>query len=145
MEKKIINLQFGVLPITSEVEMRLDQLGFTPETLIDAIEEHKSDCSGNPSIYCGTYGKYSSEKGICGLWIDLTTFNDYEDFVNFCKAIHADEAEPKLMFQDFEGFPKEYVISLTTSTTKPTPVTYSCMISISTMDLYSITTKNVLL
>ena len=108
MEKKIINLQFGVLPITSEVEMRLDQLGFTPETLMDAIEEHKSDCSGNPGIYCGTYGKYSSEKGICGLWIDLTTFNDYDDFVTFCKAIHADEAEPELMFQDFEGFPKEY-------------------------------------
>ena len=108
MEKKIINLQFGVLPITSEVEMRLDQLGFTPEILMDAIEEHKSDCSGNPSIYCGTYGKYSSEKGICGLWIDLTTFNDYEDFVTFCQAIHADEAEPELMYQDFEGFPEEY-------------------------------------
>ena len=108
MEKKIINLQFGVMPITSEVEMRLDQLGFTPETLMDAIEEHKSDCTGNPSIYCGTYGKYSSEKGICGLWIDLSTFSDYDDFVTFCHAIHADEAEPELMFQDFEGFPKEY-------------------------------------
>lgn len=108
MEKKIIDLQFGELPITPEVEMRLEKLGFTPETLVDAIEEHKSDCSGNPSIYCGTYGKYSSEKGICGLWIDLTTFNDYDDFVTFCQAIHADEAEPELMFQDFEGFPREY-------------------------------------
>lgn len=108
MEKKIIDLQFGVLPITSEVEMRLEKLGFTPETLVDAIEEHKSDCSGNPSIFCGTYGKYSSEKGICGLWIDLSTFNDYDDFVTFCQAIHADEAEPELMFQDFEGFPREY-------------------------------------
>ena len=99
---KAIRLQFGELTITAEVEARLEELGFTPETLIDAIGEHKSDCSGNPSIYCGTYGKYSGEKGICGLWIDLTTFYDYDDFVNFCNAIHADEDDPELMFQDYE-------------------------------------------
>ena len=51
---KAIRLQFGDLTITAEVEARLEELGFTPETLIDAIGEHKSDCSGNPSIYCGT-------------------------------------------------------------------------------------------
>ena len=101
-------LDFGELTITAEVEARLEELGFTPETLIDAIVEHKSDCSGNPSIYCGTYGKYSGEKGICGLWIDFTTFYDYDDFVNFCKAIHADEADPELMAQDYEGFPRQW-------------------------------------
>ena len=101
-------LDFGELTITAEVEARLEGLGFTPETLIDAIGEHKSDCSGNLSIYCGTYGKYSGEKGICGLWIDLTTFYDYDDFVNFCNAIHADEDDPELMFQDYEGFPRQW-------------------------------------
>ena len=101
-------LDFGELTITAEVEARLEELGFTPETLIDAIGEHKSDCSGNPSIYCGTYGKYSGEKGICGLWIDLTTFYDYDDFLNFCYAIHADEEDPELMFQDYEAFPKKW-------------------------------------
>ena len=105
---KAIRLQFGDLTITAEVEARLEELGFTPETLIDAIGEHKSDCSGNPSIYCGTYGKYSGEKGICGLWIDLTTFYDYDDFVNFCNAIHADEEDPELMFQDYEAFPRKW-------------------------------------
>ena len=105
---KAIRLQFGDLTITAEVEARLEELGFTPETLIDAIGEHKSDCSGNPSIYCGTYGKYSGEKGICGLWIDLTTFYDYDDFVNFCNAIHADEEDPELMAQDYEGFPRQW-------------------------------------
>ena len=103
---KAIRLQFGDLTITAEVEARLEELGFTPETLIDAIGEHKSDCSGNPSIYCGTYGKYSGEVGIRGLWIDLTTFYDY--FVNFCNAIHADEEDPELMFQDYEAFPKKW-------------------------------------
>ena len=101
-------LDFGELTITAEVEARLEELGFTPETLIDAIGEHKSDCSGNPSIYCGTYGKYSGEKGICGLWIDLTTFYDYDDFIEFCQAIHADEEDPELMAQDYEGFPRQW-------------------------------------
>ena len=90
------------------MEARLEELGFTPETLIDAIGEHKSDCSGNPSIYCGTYGKYSGEKGICGLWIDLTKFYDYDDFIEFCQAIHADEEDPELMAQDYEGFPRQW-------------------------------------
>ena len=101
-------LDFGDLTITAEVEARLEELGFTPETLIDAIGEHKSDCSGNPSIYCGTYGKFSGEKYICGLWIDLTTFNDYDDFIEFCQAIHADEEDPELMAQDYEGFPRQW-------------------------------------
>ena len=96
------------MTITSEVEARLEELGFTPETLIDAIGEHKSGCEGNPSIYCGTYGKYSGEKGICGLWIDLTTFYDYDDFIEFCQAIHADEEDPELMAQDYEGFPRQW-------------------------------------
>ena len=105
---KAIRLQFGELTITAEVEARLEELGFTPETLIDAIGEHKSGCEGNPSIYCGTYGKYSGEKGICGLWIDLTTFYDYDDFIEFCQAIHADEEDPELMAQDYEGFPRQW-------------------------------------
>lgn len=105
---KAIRLQFGDLTITAEVEARLEELGFTPETLIDAIGEHKSGCEGNPSIYCGTYGKYSGEGGIRGLWIDLTTFYDYDDFLNFCYAIHADEEDPELMFQDYEAFPKKW-------------------------------------
>ena len=96
------------MTITAEVEARLEELGFTPETLIEAIGEHKSGCEGNPSIYCGTYGKYSGEKGICGLWIDLTTFYDYDDFIEFCQAIHADEEDPELMAQDYEGFPRQW-------------------------------------
>ena len=96
------------MTITAEVEARLEELGFTPETLIEAIGEHKSGCEGNPSIYCGTYGKFSGEKYICGLWIDLTTFNDYDDFIEFCQAIHADEEDPELMAQDYEGFPRQW-------------------------------------
>ena len=41
-------------------------------------------------------------------WIDLSSFNDYDEFINFCKAIHADEEDPELMAQDYEGFPRQW-------------------------------------
>lgn len=58
-------------------------------------------------VYVGTYGKYN-EGSLCGLWIDLSSFNDYDEFINFCKAIHADEEDPELMAQDYEGFPRQW-------------------------------------
>ena len=39
------------------------------------------------------------------MWVDVSTFDSYEDFVNFCLAIHADEEDPELMYQDFENMP----------------------------------------
>ena len=39
------------------------------------------------------------------MWVNVSTFGSYEDFVNFCKAIHADEEEPELMYQDFANMP----------------------------------------
>ncbi|EHW9922246.1 antirestriction protein ArdA, partial [Escherichia coli] len=38
-------------------------------------------------------------------WFDLTTFDDERDFFAACRALHQDEADPELMFQDYEGFP----------------------------------------
>ena len=103
-----IKLQFGELTVTPSVEKRLAELGYTVDELQEAIADHKSECDGEPSVYCGSYGKYASSS-LQGLWIDLSSFNDYEDFCNFCQAIHADEpygCEP--MFQDYEGFPRCY-------------------------------------
>ena len=69
--------------------------------------EHKFECNGNPSVYCGTYAKYS-EGSLYGMWIDITTFDDYDEFVDFCKMLHEDEHYPELMFQEYEGFPQEW-------------------------------------
>ena len=33
---------------------------------------------------------------------------NHDDFLNFCNAIHADEDDPELMFQDYEAFPREW-------------------------------------
>ena len=102
-----MRLQFGELNITPRVEERLAELGYTPEELQEAVSEHKSGCDGEPSVYVGTYGKYN-EGSLCGLWIDLSSFSDYDDFIDFCKAIHADEEDPELMAQDYEAFPRQW-------------------------------------
>ena len=96
---------FIELRLTDEVINRLADLGYTLESLQEAISNHewKHD-SESPALYCGTYGKYNSGS-LRGMWVDLSTFDSYEDFINFCKAIHADEEDPELMFQDGENIP----------------------------------------
>ena len=100
-----MRLHFVELNITPRVVNRLHELDFTVPELEAAIAEHKSGCDGEPSVYVGTYGKYN-EGSLRGLWIDLTSFDDYDEFINFCLAIHADEYDPELMAQDYEGFPR---------------------------------------
>lgn len=73
----------------------------------EEMKEHSYDFdSENPAVYCGTYGKYN-DGSLHGMWIDLTTFCDYDEFIEFCKDLHADEEDPELMFQDYENFPRE--------------------------------------
>lgn len=73
----------------------------------DELQYHKHSLdSDNPAVYCGTYGKYNNGS-IEGMWIDLTTFIDYDEFIEFCCDLHADEEDPELMFQDYENFPRE--------------------------------------
>ena len=82
------------LPLRQEVIDRLEELGYTPESLRKAIEEHEADYrEDNPSLYCGTYAKYN-DGDLSGMWVDLSTFDSYDDFINFCKAFHADEYDP---------------------------------------------------
>jgi len=72
-----MKLLFGELDITPRVEERLEELGYTVADLQEAVINHKSDCDGQPSVYVGTYGKYN-DGSLCGLWIDLSTFNDFD-------------------------------------------------------------------
>lgn len=93
------------LNLTEEVINRLSDLGYTPESLKEAVIRHEwKHQSDSPALYCGTYGKYNSGN-FSGIWVDVSTFDDYEDFVNFCLAIHADEEDPEIMFQDGENIP----------------------------------------
>ena len=100
-----IKFTFGDLKLTDEVINRLSDLGYTPESLKEELKNHEqTNCSDSPALYCGTYGKYNSGN-LSGMWVDLSTFDDYEEFINFCKAIHADEEDPELMYQDYENMP----------------------------------------
>ena len=101
-----IKFTFGELKLTDEVINRLADLGYTPESLKEAIKAHeKTNNSESPALYCGTYGKYNSGN-LRGMWVDLSTFDYYEEFEAFCFAIHADEADPELMYQDYENMPR---------------------------------------
>ena len=100
-----IKLTFGDLNLTNEVINRLEQLGYTPESLREEIKNHaQTNGSDSPALYCGTYGKYNSGN-LRGMWVNVSTFDRYEDFVNFCCAIHADEDDPEIMCQDGENIP----------------------------------------
>ena len=100
-----IKFTFGELKLTDEVINRLSDLGYTPESLKEELKNHEQTTgSDSPALYCGTYGKYNSGN-LSGMWVDLSTFDDYEEFINFCKAIHADEEDPELMYQDYENMP----------------------------------------
>lgn len=58
----------------------------------------------SPSVYVGTYHKYNCGS-IFGKWMDLTDFDDKDEFYEACNALHNDEEDPELMFQDWEGIP----------------------------------------
>lgn len=81
------------------------------EELLDQLQEEKvlhdyDYHTGHPALYVGTYGKYN-DGSLDGMWVDLTTFSDYDDFMNFCYLLHNDEDYPEFMFQDYENFPRE--------------------------------------
>jgi len=62
----------------------------------------------SPKIYVGTYAKYNSGS-LHGKWLDLSDFSNKEDFLYTCSELHYDEADPELMFQDWEGIPAAFI------------------------------------
>lgn len=70
--------------------------------------ENMTNTTTTPSIYVGTYAKYNNGS-IEGQWLDLTKYSDYDEFMEACKELHADEADPEFMFQDYEGIPEAFI------------------------------------
>ncbi len=56
------------------------------------------------AVYVGTYAKYNNGS-IDGAWLDLEDYSDKDTFIAACQELHKDEADPELMFQDWEGIP----------------------------------------
>jgi antirestriction protein len=61
--------------------------------------------TNDAAVYVGTYSKYNNGD-LTGEWLNLEDYADREDFLTACRELHKDEADPELMFQDFQGFPR---------------------------------------
>lgn len=61
-----------------------------------------------PAVYVGTYAKYNNGS-IFGEWVDLEVYDDKDAFYEKCRAIHDDEEDPEMMFQDWEDVPADMV------------------------------------
>ena len=58
-------------------------------------------------LYVGTYAKYNNGN-LAGAWLNLADYADQDEFLTAAREVHADEADPELMFQDFAGFPRAW-------------------------------------
>lgn len=76
----------------------------TTNELQKLINEHKYLNENNAALYVTSYGRYNEYGGLSGMWVDMTTFYDLDDFKAFCAAYLGENAEP--MFCDFENFPE---------------------------------------
>ena len=73
--------------------------------MINLADYKMTDASGI-GIYVGTYAKYNSGS-IFGMWIDLESVSDADEFFEVCRELHKDEEDHEFMFQDYKGFPDE--------------------------------------
>ena len=62
------------------------------------------DCA---SVYVGTYHKYNCGS-LEGAWVNLETFYDEEELMEFLHRLHADESDPEFMIQDYMNFPRRF-------------------------------------
>ena len=70
------------------------------------IEEHTATGDA-PALYVGTYAKYN-DGNLYGMWVDIDSFADYDEFIEFLHRLHADEKDPEFMAQDYENFPEAW-------------------------------------
>lgn len=76
-------------------------------TLLPVSSQHLTPGPNGPAVYVGTYAKYNSGS-IRGAWLNLEDYADHDGFIEACKALHSDETDPELMFQDYQSFPSAY-------------------------------------
>lgn len=74
----------------------------------EEINLHKNNYENEtPAVYIGEYSLYA-QGNLFGLWCDLTTFESYDELLEFGERLFAFLPDPKLMFQDYECFCREW-------------------------------------
>lgn len=72
------------------------------------LDDYKYDNTSNaPAVYVGTYRKCNNGS-LDGMWLDITSFCDYEEFMDVCAYLHRDEDDPELMFLDWDNVPEDW-------------------------------------
>ena len=89
-----------------EANLGTKEAAFKPLTK-EELNLHTGIKDNNACVYVGTYHKYSCGS-LEGAWIDLESFNDEKELMEFLYRLHADEAEPEFMVQDFMNFPRRF-------------------------------------
>ena len=84
----------------------------TKETALEPLTKeelnlHTGMPDNNACVYVGTYNKYNCGS-LDGAWVDLESFNDESELMEFLYRLHADEAEPEFMVQDYMNFPRRF-------------------------------------
>lgn len=69
------------------------------------VNTNNTTNNNTPALYIGTYGKYAAGS-IDGAWVDMTEFDNADEFFDYCKELHSNEENPEFMAQDFENMPK---------------------------------------
>lgn len=77
------------------------------KALNEAKELHCHTTNDDPAVYVGTYGQYN-DGSLYGAWVNLSTFNDYDELMDFCHLLHHSEEDPEFMYQDYENFPSSW-------------------------------------
>lgn len=67
--------------------------------------QHTINAFDNASVYVSTYGKYA-DGSLEGTWIDLQSFGDASQAMDFLRRLHSDEEDPEFMFQDYSNLPR---------------------------------------
>lgn len=73
----------------------------------EELNLHTGITDNNACVYVGTYHKYNCGS-LDGAWVDLESFNDEDELMEFLYRLHADEAEPEFMVQDYMNFPRRF-------------------------------------
>lgn len=80
------------------------EASFEPLTK-EELNLHTGITDNNACVYVGTYNKYNCGS-LGGAWVDLESFHNEKELMRFLYRLHADEAEPEFMVQDYMNFPK---------------------------------------
>ena len=73
----------------------------------EELNLHTGIKDDNACVYVGTYNKYNCGS-LDGAWVDLESFNDESELMEFLHRLHADEEEPEFMVQDYMNFPRRF-------------------------------------